>query len=94
MAGSGLLRVILTGSQTSYGEIVQSVSRMPHERTPLQKSMNRLIQILIIAAAFLCGLLALVRVYQGHGWLDALLSAATLAVAAIPEEFSVVFTFF
>jgi heavy metal translocating P-type ATPase len=67
---------------------------MPHERTPLQKSMNRLIQILIIAAAFLCGLLALVRVYQGHGWPDALLSAATLAVAAIPEEFSVVFTFF
>lgn len=94
LAGSGLVRVILTGSQTSYGEIVQSVSRMPHERTPLQKSMNRLIQILIIAAAFLCGLLALVRVYQGHGWLDALLSAATLAVAAIPEEFSVVFTFF
>lgn len=94
LAGSGLLRVILTGAQTSYGEIVQSVSRMPHELTPLQKSMNHLIQILIISAALLCGLLASVRAYQGHGWLDALLSAATLAVAAIPEEFSVVFTFF
>jgi Ca2+-transporting ATPase len=34
------------------------------------------------------------RLYQGFGWLDALISAVTLATAAIPEEFSVVFTFF
>ncbi|MFN8791918.1 MAG: cation-translocating P-type ATPase [Bdellovibrionales bacterium] len=39
-------------------------------------------------------LLALIRLYQGHGWIDSLLAAATLAVAAIPEEFPVVFTFF
>jgi Ca2+-transporting ATPase len=31
---------------------------------------------------------------QGHGFLDALVSAATLAVAAMPEEFPVVFTVF
>src|SRR5690606_24352530 len=30
----------------------------------------------------------------GFGWIDAFLSAATLAVAAIPEEFPVVLTFF
>lgn len=94
LTGSGLLRVTLTGTQTSYGEIVHSVSRMPQERTPLQKSINRLVQILIFVAASLCLLLAFIRVYQGHGWLDALLSAAILAVAAIPEEFPVVFTFF
>ena len=39
-------------------------------------------------------ILAAVRIVQGHGWLDALLSAVTLAAAAIPEEFPVVFTFF
>ena len=39
-------------------------------------------------------MLAGVRLLQGHGWLDALLSAVTLAVAAIPEEFPVVYTFF
>ncbi len=94
LTGTGSMRVILTGAHTAYGEIVQSVSRMPHERTPLQKSINHLVQILIFGAAALCLLLAAVRVYQGHGWLDALLSAATLAVAAIPEEFPVVFTFF
>ena len=31
---------------------------------------------------------------QGYGWLDALVSAVTLATAAIPEEFPVAFTFF
>ena len=42
----------------------------------------------------MCVILAVVRLLQGHGWLDALLSAVTLAAAAIPEEFPVVFTFF
>jgi Ca2+-transporting ATPase len=94
LTGLGKMRVLYTGQRTAYGEIIQSVSKMPHERTPLQKSITKLVQGLIFASALLCLLLAGVRVYQGHGWLDALLSAATLAVAAIPEEFPVVFTFF
>jgi Ca2+-transporting ATPase len=94
LSGTGRLRVLFTGTATAYGEIVQSVSRLPHERTPLQQSIARLVGRLIGAAAVFCLLLAGVRLWQGHGWLDALLSAATLAVAAIPEEFPVVFTFF
>nr|BFD68052.1 cation-translocating P-type ATPase [Bdellovibrio sp. HAGR004] len=94
LTGSGALRVLLTGSSTSYGEIVRSVVRMPHERTPLQASIGRLVQILVVGSVLLCLVLAAVRIYQGHGWLDALLSAATMAVAAMPEEFPVVFTFF
>jgi len=94
LKGQGYLRVLATGQKTAYGEIIQSISAMPHERTPLQKSIAKLVQSLIYGAAVLCLLLATFRIYQGHGWLDALLSAATLAVAAIPEEFTVVFTFF
>jgi Ca2+-transporting ATPase len=94
LTGRGLLRIIFTGSSTSYGEIVQSVSKMPHERTPLQVSIGNLVKNLIYVSAGFCLLLAGLRIYQGHGWLDALLSAATLAIAAIPEEFPVVFTFF
>jgi len=50
--------------------------------------------ILLGVALIVCAVLALVRLWQGHGWMDALLSAVTLAVAAIPEEFPVVYTFF
>ncbi len=94
LTGNGLLRIVFTGSSTSYGEIVQSVSQMPHERTPLQVSIGNLVTFLIYVSAGFCLLLAGLRIYQGYGWLDALLSAATLAIAAIPEEFPVVFTFF
>lgn len=94
LTGQGHLRVLFIGQQTSYGEIIQSVANLPQERTPLQKSISSLVQILIFSAVIFCVLLATVRIYQGYGWLDAFLSAATLAVAAIPEEFPVVFTFF
>jgi Ca2+-transporting ATPase len=94
LTGKGLLRIIFTGTNTAYGEIVQSVSKMPHERTPLQVSIGKLIQYLVYIAIGFCILLAALRIYQGHGWLDALISAATLAIAAFPEEFPVVFTFF
>jgi len=46
------------------------------------------------AALVLCAILIIVRLRQGHGWLDATISAVTLATAALPEEFPVVFAFF
>lgn len=94
LRGQGLLRAVSTGQRTEYGEIIQSIVRMPRDRTPLQKSISRLVQSLIIVALAFCVFLALIRIYQGHGWLDALLSAAVLAIAAIPEEFPVVFSLF
>lgn len=92
--GTGYLRVLFTGKDTSYGEIVQSVAKIQHERTPLQSEILELTRLLIYIALAFCLVLASIRFYQGHGWLDALLSAAVLAVAAIPEEFPVVFSFF
>lgn len=94
LSGQGLLRVLQIGQKTAYGEIVQSVFSIQNERTPLQIAMTKMVQGLLYGGGVFCLLLAAVRIYQGHGWLDALLSAATLAVAAIPEEFPVVFTFF
>ena len=62
--------------------------------TPLQAALARLVFVLVAAATVLCLGLALARLQQGHGWLDAFVSAVTLAVAALPEEFPVAFTFF
>ena len=36
LAGKGHLRVLFTGKKTSYGEIVQSVVNIAHDKTPLQ----------------------------------------------------------
>ena len=94
LTGEARVRVLYTGGETVYGEIVRSAIQGTHEVTPLQAAIGRLVKILIVAALVLCLALAATRLYQGHGWLDALISAVTLATAAIPEEFSVVFTFF
>lgn len=94
LTGAAQVRIAFTGADTIYGQIVRSVQAEHSERTPLQRAIGELVAVLIGVAAFACLALALVRYAQGHGLADALLSAATLAVAALPEEFPVVFTFF
>ncbi len=94
LTGNADLRVIFTGADTIFGEIVRSVMGGPAEPTRLQQEVAKLVKFLLIIAAAICILLAGVRLWQGFGMIDAFLSAATLAVAAIPEEFPVVLTFF
>jgi len=94
LTGTARLRVVWTGAETLYGEIVRSALSGSRERTPLQQAVAGLVTILVVAALFICVALAAVRLAQGHGLVDAILSAVTLAVAAIPEEFPVVLTFF
>jgi len=94
LTGEATVRVVYTGAETLYGQIVRSAQASRHERTPLQLAISELVTVLIVVAAVLCIALAGIRYYQGYGVLDAFLSAVTLAVAALPEEFPVVFTFF
>ncbi|RKG62582.1 cation-transporting P-type ATPase [Corallococcus sp. AB011P] len=94
LTGTAWVRVILTGPETLYGSIIRSAGQEARARTPLQHAVAHLVAVLVGVAAALCAVLALVRLRQGFGWLDALLSAATLGVAALPEEFPVALTFF
>ena len=94
LTGEARVRLIFTGGDTLYGEIVRAATTTRFERTPLQEDVARLVRALVFVALAVCLLLAGVRLYQGHGLVDAFLSAAVLAVAAIPEEFPVVLTFF
>lgn len=94
LTGRARVRLAYTGSETLYGEIVRLALQGTHARTPLQVAIGRLVAMLLTAALLMCAILAVIRLYQGYGIVDALLSAVTLAVAALPEEFPVVFTFF
>lgn len=94
LAGQAWVRVAFIGGETRYGEIVRSAKESAHARTPLQRAIAHLIAVLLKVAVSACLLLAAVRLGQGYGLVDAVLSGVTLAVAALPEEFPVVFTFF
>ncbi|MBX3622773.1 MAG: cation-transporting P-type ATPase [Rhizobacter sp.] len=94
LTGTARLRVVCIGADTRYGEIARSATEGSHARTPLQQAIGELVMVLLGVALVMCAVLAGVRLWHGHGWIDALLSAVTLAVAALPEEFPVVYTFF
>ncbi|HJV59612.1 MAG TPA: cation-transporting P-type ATPase [Albitalea sp.] len=94
LTGKAGLRIVCIGSETRYGEIVRSATEGTHAATPLQKAIGELVAVLIGVAIAMCVVLATVRLWHGYGWIDAMLSAVTLAVAALPEEFPVVYTFF
>ena len=94
LTGKAWLRIACIGSETRYGEIVRSASEGSHAATPLQKAIGELVAVLLGVAVVMCIVLAAVRLWHGYGWIDAILSAVTLAVAALPEEFPVVYTFF
>ncbi len=94
LTGTASLRVAFTGGETVYGEIVRSAVSGSHAPTPLQGAIRNLVTVLIAVASVICLIMAATRLIQGHGWVDALISAVTLATAALPEEFPVVFTFF
>lgn len=94
LTGKAVMAVVFTGQETIYGQIVQTAMAGPSGQTRLQKAVLGLVRLLLAGALALCLLLAAVRLWQGFGLLDAVISAATLAVAAIPEEFPVVLTFF
>lgn len=94
LTGSVLLRIVYTAKETLYGEVIEKALETSHSRTPLQQALTKLVTRFIIIASIACIILAIVRFLQGFGIIDAILSAATLAVAALPDEFPVVFTFF
>jgi Ca2+-transporting ATPase len=94
LTGEATLLVASTGATTLYGELARSAQAVAHAATPLQLSIRRLTAVLLAVAAALCVLLAVVRLWQGFGFVDALLAAITLAVAALPEEFPLVFAAF
>jgi Ca2+-transporting ATPase len=94
LTGDAHVRIAFTGGETFYGELVRSVVRGRSAHTPLQRAVARLVGALVAAATAACVGLAAVRLWQGHGVIDAFLSAATLAVAALPEEYPVVLTMF
>jgi Ca2+-transporting ATPase len=94
LTGRASLLVAYTGGESIYGQIVRSAKGSAQTRTPLQQAIQGLVVALTAAALVLCAILVIVRLRQGHGWLDATISAVTLATAALPEEFPVVFAFF
>ncbi len=88
--GEGI--VISTGMQTQIGKIAHSISHTENQTTPLQKRLADLGRLLSILAVVLCVLLFVIALIQKRNIPEMLITAISLAVAAVPEGLPAVVT--
>lgn len=90
--GRGEGVVTATGMDTEIGKIAGMISETPQEATPLQKRLGDLGKLLSGVAVFLCLALFLIAVLQQRNIPEMLITAISLAVAAVPEGLPAVVT--
>lgn len=91
-AGRGEGIVTATGMDTEIGKIARLIHEAPQESTPLQKRLGDLGGVLSILAVGLCAVLFVVAVFQKRDVGEMLITAISLAVAAVPEGLPAVVT--
>jgi Ca2+-transporting ATPase len=94
VSGHGFGLVVNTGAATQYGGIAALVGQTAPSATPLQKHAGVLVRRLGVVAVVVTLALFVLSLARGEPWTRALLSAVSLAMAAIPEEFPIVLTLF
>ncbi len=90
--GHGQMIVTETGMQTELGHIADMIQSVGQEKTPLQRRLDRLGKVLATAALVLVAVIFVLGVLRGEPVEEMLLTAVSLAVAAIPEAMTAVVT--
>jgi Ca2+-transporting ATPase len=94
LSGRAQAVVTATGARTEYGTVGALVATVHTPSTPLQRMVRRMVLLLGAAAAVFCIAILLVEVLRGNGWGDGLIAGVSLAIAAVPEEFPMVYTLY
>ena len=90
--GTGKAVVVGTGMTTEIGKIAKMVQDAEHHTTPLQKKLKELGAFLGKLTVGVCVLVFLLGLLRGIELFETLLTAISLAVAAIPEGLPAVVT--
>lgn len=91
-AGRGEGIVTATGMQSEIGKVASMIRAVPREYTPLQKKLAELGKLLSVVSILLCVLLFGIAVLQKRNVFEMLITAISLAVAAVPEGLPAVVT--
>jgi Ca2+-transporting ATPase len=92
--GAGSAIVQSTGSSTRFGRIGASLAGDMDESTPLQKTARRLIGYLAIAATAFAVVVFVAYGLVRNDWFQGGLTAITVAISLLPEEFPMVLAIF
>jgi Ca2+-transporting ATPase len=88
--GTGL--VTATGMATEMGRIARLLDETEQLKTPLQKRLVRVGRNLAIAAMVICSIVLISGILRGEDAMLMILTAVSLAVAAVPEALPAVIT--
>lgn len=94
LSGRGVVEVVATGPRTRYAAIGALVASVAEPPTPLQRSVRRLVWSFAAVASVFVVAVAAVELARGRGWGDAVIAGVSLAIAALPEEFPMVYTLY
>lgn len=83
--GSGKAVVYATGMGSELGKIAHLLESTVDERTPLQVRLARVTRVLVALSSGVVLAVAMIGLLRGQPWLEVMLGAVSLAVAAIPE---------
>lgn len=90
--GSGSAEVVATGMRTELGKIAHLLATTHEEATPLQMRLAAVGRTLLFVCLAIVAVVATIGLIRGQGWLEVLMSAVSLAVAAVPEGLPAIVT--
>lgn len=94
VSGAAVAVVVATGRSTRYGALAAAVEEARPQPSPLQRKIHALVlRVGVVAVAFCIGVFVL-ELAGGSGMAHAVSAAVSLGLAAVPEEFPLVFTLY
>lgn len=90
--GRGVALVVATGMGTELGRIAELLQQVTTELTPLQRRLAQLGKILAVLSVAIAALIFALGILRGEDLREMLMTAVSVAVAAIPEGLPAVVT--
>ncbi len=90
--GKASALVVATGMETEIGRIAGMLDHQAPEQTPLERRLEELGKVLMMACLLLVAIIFALQIWRGGRLLDVFMMAVSLAVAAVPEGLPAVVT--
>ena len=92
--GSGIARVLATGSFSEIGRIGQSLAKLDTESPRLRRETTRIVTWCAVGGGAVALLVVLLYGLLRGSWIEAVLAGIAIGMSMLPEEFPVVLTVF
>jgi len=90
--GQGVAVVVATGKFTEFGKIQIMIGEAESPETPMEKQLKKVGSQLVYISCAVCGLVFIIGLLWGYGFLEMYKVSISLAVAAVPEGLPAVAT--